>query len=250
MKSTKKTMFIAGLVLLLQSTSIFADWASSFAAFGGPETVFNTRQKMIWTEALKIAKAAGGSPTDLAVAAYVSKGNQAIHFPGAAPESELKNNLFAAREANSSANAVAPAAPIDSAPAKSSGWGWLSGSSAASAPSAPAAYSQADLDAARADQQKRDAQVSAGNSQDLQAIISSNRAAVDTYKAYVDVIFNLLQDAVNAIVDTQTQAQVISYIQSKVVSLKASAASSKYNSQTLGRMTSKKASKKSKSKRS
>jgi hypothetical protein len=108
-----------------------------------------------------------------------------------------------------------------------------------------------DLQNAVQAQQDADAQAAAQSNQALAKLVNSGASGLNLYKGYIDLIFNLLQQAVNAIVDPAVQQQVIGYAQNKLAGMKASAAAAnRNNSRIIGRMNSKKVAKKSGNKRS
>ncbi len=251
----KKMLLAAGLCLQFSGT-LFADaWSDAVNLFGGLDAVTNNRGSMSWTDSAKIAHQSG-TPQALAVGLFMTNGNPSVlasRFKGSAPLADLLNalqNMSAPVRSGSIAQPVAQPVAHQSvqpqqqaaaaASSSSSFTDWLSGLSSSSSSSVDS-VSSADMQAAVQAQQNADAAAAATNSQAIAAVVNSGKSGVNLYAAYVDVLFNLLQQAVSAIVDPVAQQQVLQYIQNKAAKMSASVAGNNANSRTLGRMASKKA---------
>ncbi len=262
MTISKKIFLTAGICLQM-SAMLFADnWSDAFNAFGGANNVFSQRNSLSWKKAQDVAASLGNTPEALAVAMFMAQGTElslAPKFPGALSRAEVMNALQNAIQPVRSVPVAQPApvaqpvqvaasAPV-AQPSQSNGWSsWLSGSSAQ--PAQPA-LSAADLANAVQAQQSADVAAAAASNQALASLVNSGATGLNLYKGYIDLIFNLLQQAMNAIVDPVVQQQVIVYAQNKLAGMQASAAAAnRYNSRTLGRMNSKKVAKKHSNKRS
>jgi hypothetical protein len=247
MNTTKKITLIVG-IFLQASTSLYADaWSDAFDVFGGPEAVYNERGSFSWTKALSIAKENGNTPELLAVGMYVSTGNPGIlthKFPGAASQVDLKNELKSILDAkNPVRKAPVIQQPVIQQPVVQqpiapqtptrSGWGW-------SSESKTAANNSQSIKQALTAQHKAEVAAATAKDKNLAAIANSGKTGISLYSAYIDSLFNLLQQAINSILDASTAAQVVQYIQNKAANLSVAASTSKYNSRTLGRMNSKK----------
>jgi len=257
MKTIKKLLLAAGIFFQM-SAMLFADaWSDAFLAFGGgsddaaaAQSVVANANRVGSQGALTVAKKLG-TPEAFAIGRFVSQNKKDV-FKSIYSDDDV---VAAAQEIINEARRSAPVAPVAQRapvvapqPAPSRGWAdWLSGSAAQN----QSAVSEADLQKAMQAQQDADAAAAAASNQALASLVNSGATGLNLYKGYIDLIFNLLQQAVNAIVDPAVQQQVIGYAQNKLAGMKASAAAAnRYNSRTLGRMNSKKVAKKSGNKRS
>jgi hypothetical protein len=253
MNLSKKILLNAGICLQM-STILFADaWTDAFEPYGGADAVFAQRGTLPTNQTQEIAASLNNTKEALAVGQFMSKGleiNLKKKFPGAASRDQLLKALD--KELNPVRSVpvvqpvqVAPSAPV-AQPSKSNGWSsWLSGSAAESAQPAQPALSAADLAKAVQAQQDADVAAAAASNQALASLVNSGATGLNLYKGYIDLIFNLLQQAMNAIVDPVVQQQVIVYAQNKLASMQASAAAAnRYNSHHLGRLNSKRGGKK------
>lgn len=256
MNLSKKILLNAGICLQM-STILFADaWTDAFEPYGGADAVFAQRGTLPINQTKEIAESLNNTKEALAVGQFMSQGleiNLKKKFPGAASRDELLKALDKELNPVRSVQVVQPVQVAASAPvaqpSQSNGWSnWLSGSAAQ--PAEPA-LSAADLAKAVQAQQNADVAAAAASNQALASLVNSGATGLNLYKGYIDLIFNLLQQAMNAIVDPVVQQQVIVYAQNKLAGMQASAAAAnRYNSRTLGRMNSKKVAKKHSNKRS
>lgn len=245
-------MITAGFFLQLAGSVFGSDaFEVAFKRFSGEsdsakaaDFVMNSRKPLTLNNALKIA-ASIGTPEAYAVGAFRTDGNKKAFKVGNYKDADV---VAAARaiieEATSRAQMPEPSAPAQQ-PASS--WGsslgsYFGGSSSSAAPAITAANVQAAVQA----QQAADFALAAANNDMLGAIIKSGKSGVNLYTAFIDYIFSVLQQAVNSIADAGTQQQVLSYMQSKFATMKASVAQNNYQARMLGRMDSKKANKNSK----
>jgi|GEM_PF-3535163 len=278
MKSIKKLLITAGIVLQL-SAGLYADsWSNAFAAFGGNANVYNNRGTMSWANAKDIAGELN-TPEANAVGLYMSNGNPASlrrKFPNAASESALNAALAGAqapvRVVEVAQNEEAPgvldriadageavynwgagnagdsveAAPVEVAPVKkaedSSLWDWIS-----AAPTQPV-ITRADVVNAEKLQQQADVAQAAQNDAQVAAIVNSGSEGAAQLNAMVDLIFDQVQASVNAIEDPMIQQQVVNNIRQKAANMSAASGANHNKSGVLGKMNSKKASKKSRRK--
>ncbi|MGZ6254570.1 MAG: hypothetical protein ACXWL5_01100 [Candidatus Chromulinivorax sp.] len=238
MKNTNKILLAAAVMLQLAGTLCADAWADAFALFGGPQAVSINQASMPWTKSLDLVKKSGNAtPQALAVALYETQ-NPSVNAPkfaGAASKDDLIAALSAALQA---ANPVAaaqqvPAAPISSAPQApaqpsnvNAGYAsnWFGSSSASSSDAAAKAAQKADILAI------------SSSSKDLQKIAESGLEGLNMYLAYIDVTFEALQEAINAVLDPKDAQKLLQYIQKSAANLSVSAANS--NANVLGQMSS------------
>lgn len=274
MKSTKKVILAAGVICQLAASLHADNWSDAFAAFGGPDAVYNNRNSMPWTSAQKIAQGLG-TVEAMSVGLYESKGNLASNqgkFPGALPSAtvyaQLQNAANSRQQIPVDQPVVVSPVPVvgqqdnsgpgvQQQPPSTSLWSsWFGSASsqssdnAAAIQQAVAAQQQADtiaMQQAVAQQMKLDSDVATKNSQALLQIANSGAQGADLYNAYIDLIFSSLQQAVAGIADAAVQQQVIAYAQNKLAGMQAAAGANSYNSRVLGPLSSKKEAKKNKS---
>ncbi|MGZ6250539.1 MAG: hypothetical protein ACXWL2_00770 [Candidatus Chromulinivorax sp.] len=238
MKNTNKILLAAAITLQLSGTLCADAWADAFALFGGPQAVFANRGSMSWTKTSdQVKKSGNATPQALAVALYETQNRNANagKFAGAASQDDLQIALNAALQtANQvAAEQQAPAAgPIMSAPQApaqpsnvNAGYAsnWFGSSSASSDAAAKAA-------------QKADILAISSSSKDLQKIAESGLEGLNMYLAYIDVTFQALQEAINAVLDPKDAQKLLQYIQKSAANLSVSAANS--NANVLGQMSS------------
>lgn len=282
MKSIKKLLLTAGIVLQL-SSGLHADaWSDAFAAFGGKANIYNNRKTMSWSDAKDIAEGLGNTPEAVAVAVRMSRGGDGLlekksrlaYESQAALDSALSNAPVAGPakavpfaqadqglpvakvvEEDSApiwnwgmGNAAAPAqeqAPVEAAPQaeRSSLWNWIG-----SAPTQPV-VTQADVENAQKLQMQADADKAAQADTAMSLIVNSNNEGAALYIPMVDLVLDNMRSAVYGIEDAAVQQQVINHIKNKASSMKVVSGSNLNGSKTLGRMnSSKKASKKNRRK--
>lgn len=255
MKLTKTLILVAAIVLQSAESLYAADgWADALLLFGGgtdimlaAQNVFAGKGSMVPTAALDRAQESK-SPEAMAIANFLSSSSQQYKQQKLA---FFKNNQYKDNDVVTAINAIIadaqsravvsqPTTPVNQPTTPSntnSGWtGWFGGSSSATTPSTITA---ADVDRAVAAQQKSDLVIAAQSNSMLASILSSGKTGLSLYTAFIDYIFSVIQQAVNSISDANTQQKVISYMQSKVTSMKASVNANNYKSRTLGRMSSK-----------
>ena len=286
MKMIKKLVIATGLILhfagsIYASSYNMNNWTNALLAFGGgsnpaaaAQNVISSQGKATFNSAYTTAQKIG-TPEAWAVGAWMASKNQSQF------KSKYKNNDVQAAANALAGSATAPSSPTMAGPTPSAS----AANSAASSAAAAAQQQQTAIanalqqqqqqfqqqqQAAIADalqqqqkqfqqqqqvaitnalqqQQQADVAAATANNQALSAVASGKQQGADLYNAYADYIFNLLGQAVAGISDAPTQQAVIQHIQSNAASLSASSAgSSSYNSRTLGRMNSKKSSKKNK----
>ena len=277
MKSIKKLLLTAGIVLQLSAVLHADAWSDAFAAFGG--NVNNNRGTMGWANAKEIADSLGTSEAK-AVGLYMSAGNPASlkrKFAGAAPEANLLaalSGVVVAAPAKAVPVAQAdqglPVADVVEQEASAPAWNWF-GNDAASAQQTPAevvapeaersslwnwigsaptqpVVTQADVANAQKLQMQADANKAAQDDTAMSLIVNSGNEGAALYIPMVDLVLDNMRSAVYGIEDAAVQQQVINHIKNKASSMKVASGSNLKGSKTLGRMNSKKASKKNKRK--
>jgi hypothetical protein len=255
MNTTKKLLLTAGIFFQM-SAVLFADaWSNAFDAFGGVEYVYSHRGSLPYSQCQKKAASLGNTPEALAVGMFMSEGTDAVlvpRFKGAASRAEVIDALNETiNQARSVQVPAAQPAQVAQPAQQAASRGWMDWLSAGSAAQDQSAVSATDIQNAVQAQQDADAAAAAKSNQALADLVNSGATGLNLYKGYIDLIFNLLQQAVNAIVEPAVQQQVIGYAQNKLAGMKASAAAAnRYQAKTLGRMNSKKVAKKSGNKKS
>lgn len=254
MKTTKKLVLIAGIILQSTGSLYAGPWEDAVLLFGGgrdlllaAQGILNGAKSVVATAAAQQAKKSGTDQA-MAIASYMSA--PSVNKTGFFKKNKLSDNDVLAAlqaivaDAQSRAVVQQPVVqqPAAQKPVPATGWGWFNGSSASTAP----AITPANVQAAVRDQQQADLALAAANNDALARIVSSGKSGIGLYTAFIDYIFSVLQQAVNSIADARTQQQVLSYMQGKFANMKASVAANNYRSNTLGRMNSKTVKKSSK----
>jgi hypothetical protein len=243
MKSINKIMLAAGIIFQL-SASLYADnWSNAFLAFGGgsdpvaaAQYVLNNAGRVTANAALSVAKNLQTNE-GMAVGRWMASSNKNV-FTGFLTDADLQAAAQALIASRSVPVVVAPTPSNPQTPATNSSWfNWFGGSSATC---------DSDVQAAKVAQQKADALKAAENQAALQSIAASSATGATLYNGYVDLILGSLQQAISGIADPAVQMQVQQYAQSKVASMKVTAQNS---SRVLGKISSKKESKKNKKSR-
>ena len=239
-------MLAAGIIFQL-SASLYADnWSDAFFVFGGgsdlavaAQNVLKNKGKSGLRAVLNLAvNQLGSSQEGMAVAAWLSNSSSSAlktSFSNADVQAAAQE-FIASRSVPVVVNPTpsAPSAPVSNG----SFWNFFGSNSSATCDN--------DVQAAQVAQQKADAQAAAANNSALQSIVSSSATGATLYNGYVDLILGSLQQAISGIADPEVQMQVKQYAQSKVSSMKMSAQNS---SRVLGKISSKKESRKNKKSR-
>ena len=254
MNLTKKMLLTAGVILQLTG-SIYSsynlnNWANAFLNFGGGTDPVAAANYVISNQGKSGVRAAINIASQLqtqegyATAAFLSGSNNPTFNSSYQASDVIAAAQAIARNQFAPVMAAPMAQPVQQAPAMKQA---PIAQPVQQAPAAPAAQSNsvssAALQSAVQAQQAADAAAAAASNQALASLVNSGATGLNLYTGYIDLIFNLLQQAINAIVDPSVQQQVIGYAQNKLAGMK-SAAANQYSSHTLGRMSSKKADKK------
>ncbi|MBP6870162.1 hypothetical protein KBC04_04730 [Candidatus Babeliales bacterium] len=254
MNVTKKMMVIAGIFLQLAGSAYGSDaWQAAFLAFGGgsdpvaaAQGVLNGPNSGSAVLALDLAKKNGaGTPEAFAIGRYMASNKKNL-FKSNYQDSDVEaagRAIIAEAASRAIAAAPMPTPSSETAQQPAAGWGWFGGNAAKSA--APA-ITAANVQAAMEAQKAADLADAVVNNDALAKIVGSGKSGVNLYYAFIDYIFSVLQQAVSSIADAGTQQQVLSYMQSKFATMKASVAANNYQARVLGRMDSKKVSKNNK----
>lgn len=253
MKITNKLIITASLILQIAG-SLYADnWSDAILEFYQAATnnvapdlptaaqfIVNAGSSIPLPTSQDIVKQLG-TPESKAVAIYVTLGNPVTlvkYFPQAAPMQSLQDAINSILAQTFAVATPAPVAPV-ATPTKTGGW-WGGNTSAPS-------LSAADVQKAVNAQKSVDMALATANNQALLDIVNSGKSGIGLYTQFIDYMFSVLQVAINAIADTGTQQQILSYTQSKFAGMKASVAATNYQSRITGRYGS--ANKKSSSKK-
>lgn len=248
MKSMHKIVLVAGLMFQLQTTLHADAWTDAFNAFGGPNSVNLNRGTLPTAQAQAIAASAGNTPEALAVGMFMAFGKTIAlqnSFQGAASRAELiqalNEDLVALAQPAPTKSPVAPA-PVAPAPVAPAPVEKPAAPVQVPTPKNPAPINVNNLPVnmkqAIEAQKKYDTIAATANNNNLAQLANSNLSPVDTYKAYIDLIFNQIAQALNGIADAPTQKAINQYVQNKATMLKStgSVAPNKAGSPVLGRM--------------